>query len=337
MRLLILFLSLPWWLFFPMAGGVAWLAYDGQGGRSARAADIEAQIAAPPPQVENMVAEGMPTAAGPREVMLRAQVDTSLTTELVQRNNGIVTSRHLMYALVAAEASETPHAVQGLIIVPMSQQDALVEFLVTNTAGWGAVGPIVKLPGWVSTSNGKSSHALNALSDQGHTTAAGEFYLTPFLEGREAGLRAQAAKATQATLVLYLVAAGIAAIGLAKLVITRIGAAKGSRYTRLTPQQAQEVLTQPAAAPEPGVYAALTPEEEAALTPLQRIKRRQALEVAAPQPTHVPKKGPAGFGLRRAKSPMMKPAGDGGPIRSTRRRGRAMDPFDKLAEEAARI
>ena len=167
MRLLILFLSLPWWLYFPMAGGVAWYAYDSSAARNASAAEVEAAIAAPPPATVNMTA-GIPPRTGPvPEVSLRAQVDTDRTTELVQRTNGVVTSRHIMYVLVAAEATVTPEAVEGLIILPMHRQEALVEYLVENSVGFGPVGPIVKIDGLLGSSGGKASHAREALEEQG--------------------------------------------------------------------------------------------------------------------------------------------------------------------------
>ena len=236
----------------------------------------------PAPDVTALQPGVRPPTGEVAEVVLRAQIDTDMTTELVQRNNGVVTSRHLMYVLVAETAAATPEDVQGLIIVPKSQQDRLVEFLVSNTRGFGGVGPVVELPGWVDTSHGKGTHADDALNEQGHDRASNVFYLEPFLDGREVGLRAQAAGATEATLLLYLIAAGVAAIGLVKFGFSRMG--RSSRGPKMDVATAQAILNDPPSPPQPGVYAALTPEEEAQLTPLQRIKRRETLGAGATSP-----------------------------------------------------
>lgn len=357
MRLLMLFLSLPWWLHMALAGGLAYWTWTGAGERSADAAVIEAAIERPAPDVTAMMSGKRPQTGEVPEVVLRAQVNTDLTTQLIQRKNGIVTSRHLMYVLVATDTDQMPNAVDGLIILPMSQQDALVEFLVQNTVDWGAVGPIVELPGAIKSYDGKVSHARSALADHNLELAADEFYFTPFLDGREAGLRALAAKETKTTFVYFLVAFGVFVIGVARLFMDRLGKREDRNRPRMTPEATQAVLTRTETAAEPAIYGVLTPEEEAALTPLQRIKRRQALGDAgaagaasttaiAVDPVASARVEPT-QSVSKSRFQTLSPAATSGvtrkdrfgsgPIKSTRRRGRKADPFDRLADDAARF
>lgn len=357
MRLFIFLLTLPWWAHFAIAGGLVYWAWTQTGEGTAKIDLIEAAIERPAPPVTSMMTGKAPLTREVPEVVLRAQVDTNLTTELVQRTNGVVTSRHAMYVLVATDADQTPEDVEGLIVVPMRQKDALIQFFMRNTVGTGSVGPIVEIPGAIRSYHVETNHVHKALREHGYDTAVGEFYLTPFIDGREAGLRALAAKETEQVMMLYLIAAGFFAVGLVRMIFGRV--LKSSERSRpgLAPSDAADALSR-APAPEPAVYGILTPEEEAALTPLQRIKRRQALGaaggVAAPAgaaDVASPKPGPAdrSMGLRPAKPPRFSALGpstpskttakdgyDSSPIKSTRRRSRKADPFDRLAQEAGR-
>lgn len=353
MRLLELFMSLPWWAYFLLAGGVGWFAYDGYAEEAAKAAEITAALEAPAPPVTDYNFGQTPGSdSAVPEVVLRAQIDTDRTTELVKRTNGIVTGRHIMYVLLPPDVGETPETLAGFIVVRASDKDALVEYFLDHTVGFGPVGPLVELPGWVNARHAKSTHVASALREQGFDRASSDFYLTPFINGRKAGLTAQATKATETTLFLVLAAFALALFGAAKRALVVFGRRASNQAPTLSEFEKATILN---TAPEegPGVYELLTPEEEAALTPLERIKRRQALgataRTAAPTAPVMPAAPPAapaapkarrfGFGRKSGPAPKPAPKGDGfddGPIQSTRRSAAKRDPFARLAEEAAR-
>lgn len=148
-------------------------------------------IAAPPPEVTE-IAAFQPRRDGQRLVEARvlAQMDLEATTRLIKKTNGITTSEEVMFVLLASDAGAETRRARAVMLVDPDDEDRFREWLLARAVGFGARGPLVMVEGVVSQSG--SSLTAEALEDRGYDRGGPDFYITPFLDGRVAGLQATA-------------------------------------------------------------------------------------------------------------------------------------------------
>lgn len=331
MRLFALLLSLPWWSYLAVAAAILWLGNEAQVQRDAYAAKVEVALAGPAPAVVDLSPAVLHTPGEVNEVALRMQVATDETTELIERANGVTTSRRYMYVFVPPYAEALPDRLRTFAVINPLYDEAFIDLMMANTVGFGTVGPIVELSGVLEDYSSSASHIDQALEERGLDRALNEIYLEPFLNGREAGLAALHRQAAGQERGFWMVAAFVAAFGLLKFAITRAGRRRTA--APVAPPMGSAGITAPDAPAAPNAPAPQMPrmseEEMAALSPLQRIRLREAgqTQVLASQP-ETTKTGFLGHGSGKSDHVTQSP------IR--RRKGRKADPFDKLAQEAAR-
>ena len=331
MRLVSFLLSLPWWSYLIVAAGLVWAGQAVKVMQDEYAAKLDAALAAPAPAPVALSPAVVYESGAVNEVRLRAQIDTEQTTELVTRTNGVVTKRRIMWALVPPEAVETPRLIRAFVLIAPDDEDVMFDHAMAHVVGFGALGPIVELPGVIDnySSEADADHINDALNSRDLARAGDTIYLEPFLDGREAGLVALRDRALGQNTDFRIAAAVIAAFGLLKLVAKRIGG---------RPAPAAPPAPAGAAAPlrqTPAPAAEVSGAELAGMTPLERIRLCEAAAAqpaAAPAAPVVPQVKTGLFGRRTAASDNDPRS----PIRSRSRRRRKADPFEKLAEEVAR-
>ncbi|MEM6897478.1 MAG: hypothetical protein AAF576_08845, partial [Pseudomonadota bacterium] len=198
----------PWWVHLGVA---ALIAYVGVSLNSSAARDeallVEALAAEPPALVGISALDRQRDLAAFDEGVVRAQVDDTYNTRLVKRTNGITTDETLMQAIFAQDADLSTSVVLGVILVDASLEEDYLAWMLDNLQDFGERGLIHDIHGLVETSHSKASHARDVLREDGLTLAPNMVYITPFVEGRETVLSAEAAQDRQAQLIILGIAA----------------------------------------------------------------------------------------------------------------------------------
>lgn len=207
----------PFWIQFALAAGLAWLGWTVQQQDLTQAAARAALINQTPPATISVTEFSTEAASNvPVELSLTALVALDHNTRLITKTNFIKTGEDLFYVLVdPADGADITVAQAGIVIDP-DQLDAFTEWLLQNTTDFAAAGPIATISG-LRTSQSNSSHAYDAMKNQGMTVAPDFFFIEPFTAGRAATLSALPAKDMQLSWVFYGFAALMALVGLKKL------------------------------------------------------------------------------------------------------------------------
>ncbi|HMO08810.1 MAG TPA: hypothetical protein PKD10_14365 [Paracoccaceae bacterium] len=198
---------------FVIAGLLVWMAMTTAQTAADRSLAYAEMLAAAPP--ETVAVGEVPLDATPRipdELSVVAQLSMPNNIRLIRRKNGIVTSEHLLYLLMDPEAGADETAVRAAVAIDPNHLDAFAAFLVSQSVGFGAQGPVVVLSGF-QTSFSRSSHAREAIANRGLTPAAGFYFIEPFLNGREAALTHRIARGSSEDDTFYWAAAAFAALG----------------------------------------------------------------------------------------------------------------------------
>lgn len=181
----------PWVIQLVVAGLIAWGGVQMHRDNAELYAVQTGMIAAPPPEVTE-IAAFVPRREGQRLVEARvlAQMDLDATTRLIKKTNGITTSEEVMFVLLASDAGAETRKARAVMLVDPEDEERFREWLLARAVGFGARGPLVLVEGVVSQSG--SSLTAEALEDRGYERGGPDFYITPFLDGRAAGLQATA-------------------------------------------------------------------------------------------------------------------------------------------------
>ncbi|MGL4236439.1 LPXTG cell wall anchor domain-containing protein [Tabrizicola sp.] len=234
MRFIISFLFFtPFWMQFLIAGGFVYLGFDQRQETEAARTELLARLEEPPPATVP-IADFQPEATGeaPREFSVSAQFASEHNTRLVVTDKGKTVDEDLMIVLVDPDAAADETIARAAIVFEPEQKDAMVGWLTANMTGEGGAGPVVTVTGLV-TSSSKGSHVSDALRDQGMMKASDFFYVQPFIDGREAGLKAQIETTKRLDgSALFGIAGILALIGIAKLMFGRANSA-ATRETSL--------------------------------------------------------------------------------------------------------
>lgn len=246
-RIFILILALPWWVFFPIAGGVAWLGEHAQlSHRAAQDERAEALVAGPPAPVD--IARYDP-AADPHpagEVTLRGWIDTDLTHELVHTVDVETVGRRSLYLLFGEDDPAGAEVVRGAIVLDEAERPAFEEMLSTSWVDYARHGYIFEINGFARGDAPYDKLAFQAISERGLRPAPGFVFLTPFLDGRAAAL-APVEDDRRIRELFWLLAGGIVLLGVVKRV-HGVVLAGTPRISGAEPDGAE-------ARPEPGVGA----------------------------------------------------------------------------------
>ncbi|MGB8811634.1 MAG: hypothetical protein WCC57_00455, partial [Paracoccaceae bacterium] len=220
-RLFLLIFVAPFWLQFIFAGGLAYFGYTLQETHAERIAHRAELLQAAPPATMEIAAFNQKYASDtPTEVSVTAQIAVEHNTRLVRKRNFITVGEDVLYVLVDADAPADETVARGAIVVDPDQVDALVDWMVTNAAGLGQGGPVVKVDGLLDYGT-QNSMVSDALADQGMTKGPNFFFVAPYIEGRAAALAVKPGEAMDGGMPVYYAALFFALLGVAKLYFRR--------------------------------------------------------------------------------------------------------------------
>lgn len=337
-RLFLLFLMLPWWAYVPVAAGVVWLGEKAHTTSQAAQAERAAAIAAGMPSVVDLSAFSKADHIGlAGEVHVQGWINSAYNYTLVERTNGVKTDENFLFMLFGSDQGHDAKMVRAAIVMNERERDAFIDkfpdFIVGATRSGGPMFAINGTADWFSL---ESSMVEGAIADEGLQMSPEFIYLTPFLQGRDIGLRGTGSP-SDTRMTFWLIAAGIAMFGVVKRFMGQMGqpARKadgsldlGTSFTPRAPGGTDPAISRDyafQAKKQPvGYSGALDPN-----SPLGRIAAAQAARDAAQHEAQPSKAKPARAARVRTK-----------PLRAKARRGKAapkVDPLDRLAQEARAI
>lgn len=221
-RLLILFLALPWWAFFPIAIGA------GVGGEVLykQAKETEerrlAALNAPPPALVDLSEfsrEQHITEA--KEVNVRGWIDTEHNYVLETYDGARLAEEHFLFLLFGTNQDYDAREVRAALVLEEHELDLFVDNMDNYVIGEMLdAEPVFAFNGFASRFNGESGMVKDAIADEGLVMGPNFVYLEPFWEGREVGLTADALSGTIRQ--MFWVIAGVCMlIGVAKRMLKK--------------------------------------------------------------------------------------------------------------------
>lgn len=189
MRLIILLFTLPWWLYFPLAGGIFYagnLLFDQQ--TQIEAIHAEALTQGIPDPVDLGAYDETLNRNAANEVNVEGWINTEYNYSLVKRRNGIKTSERYMYLLFGLEDGPDTRAVKAAIVLSPAEKETFLNALDSFITGELHGDYTFQFNGFARDYDNMSGMVGDAIAEQGLTKDGDFFYLEPFLDGREAAL-----------------------------------------------------------------------------------------------------------------------------------------------------
>jgi hypothetical protein len=217
-RLIILFFTLPWWAYIPLAGGVAYLGQEVYSHelRHEAARAVALDLGAPEPV--DLSAFTANLHVGPaQEVNVFGWINTDYNYTLTKRRNGVKTSERYLFMVFGAADEATSRTVRAAIVFSERDRNHFVENLNSYVSAYRGDTPLFNFGGFARTSDAMGAMVSDAIAEQGLRKADDFFYLEPFLAGREAALSAQGAP-EDLRKQIWAAALAIALLGIAKRV-----------------------------------------------------------------------------------------------------------------------
>ncbi|MEM1237806.1 MAG: hypothetical protein AAGI10_12605 [Pseudomonadota bacterium] len=229
MNLFIAILRFPWWVHLAIAGLIVYFGFSMQEDVEQAKMDLQAALEADAPEATPLHLFQPASNVGLlKEGRILAQINTDYNYRLINKTNGVTTSETAMYVLFGPDADGTATNVQAVVMVAPGEVDAFADWVTERIDNFGNIGLVYDIHGRFSSSHGKSTLARDALRDEGLTPASNLQFITPYLEGREAGLEKAASQSEGSQWIIYLIAASFAMLGFAKFAFGRsIGRKRG--------------------------------------------------------------------------------------------------------------
>lgn len=191
MRLVLLLLALPWWVFFLFAGASFYFGEDVHDFVVQDEADRAAALAAAPPRPVDLEAFSLERdVALAREVQVTGWIDTEHNYILESRSGGHIVEEYV-YMLFGTDEGPEAREVRAVIILHEDDIDTFfdnIDSFIIGEMPFGDDDPIFQFNGRAMEFVPGGHEASDAILSEGLTKSDDFFYLVPFLEGREAGL-----------------------------------------------------------------------------------------------------------------------------------------------------
>lgn len=219
-RVLFLLLALPWWAYFPMAGGIAWFGERAQPLRLADQQDrAEVFPSAPSGPIDiagaNVVLGGNPD----QQVTLRGWINPDLSRNLVRLDDseaGAPVSVHLLFGENDPAGTEM---VRGALVLRETERAAVDEMLAAFPFDADRPGYIFEINGLMHRALPDAARIRHAIVEQGLRAAPDFVFFTPVLNGRAAAL-APIEDDRGPRALFWTIAAVVAFLGVAKRVLS---------------------------------------------------------------------------------------------------------------------
>lgn len=266
-RLLILFFALPWWMFFPLAGGTAWLGERAHSAMLDDQAQRAAALEAGAPDAVDIGAFNITTDRSfADEVTLRGWIDAGQSYELEKTIKGVSLGRRFMYVLFGENDPAGSEVARGAIVLTEAARDKFVDQFETSWVDFSRNGYIFEINGFARSSVALDDLAFSALDEKGLSREANFVFLEPFLDGRAAALE-PATTPQSMRQIFWVVAIAFALIGTVKRV-----------FSVLFRKHSDDPVDTDSQSPNPAPASATFNSTIEANSPLGRLSRKQAVQ-----------------------------------------------------------
>lgn len=226
---------LPYWLFLVLGLLCIPLAFMAKQATDKFVAERTEALRIGPPPVVDISRFDPERDTGPAdEVNIRAQLDMSMSYQLIRTKDGDVKDRAQMiplYPVDATSAVEAPLAIMLEKLKGLDYDPALFDFLIAGSSvGEGPLGPIIELNGRLRSPGKLKSQITSAFGRENRAYLANVPVIDPFLESR--------AKEFSTRVTSFMVVSVILGIGALFLLIGFIK--KRRRTARMAAEEASE-------------------------------------------------------------------------------------------------
>ncbi|MEM9350833.1 MAG: hypothetical protein AAGA47_11260 [Pseudomonadota bacterium] len=329
MRFVIFIIGLPWWVLMALGALTAYGGFALNKSVAERGVELEAALAAEAPAAVPLHLHNETNVGAFDESRVIAQIDFDENVRLVERTNGVKTKETAMYVLFGPDADEDAQIIKAVIMVGSRRVDAFADWASGRLTGAGERGFTYDIHGEFDTYHSQSSHAAEVLEERGFIVPSDIYFITPYINGREGGLRHSARGTGDMQMLAFGLAAGLFLLGLVKFLFTR-----GTKRSPQKPMRepfapetaspaAPSLAAQPVETPKPS-YAPGPKATRAA----KLYEKQQAAAVTEPAPQQRQLSA-----LEKARAFK---AAAAAPVHSkqTFRQKMRQDPFAKLANES---
>jgi len=224
-RLFVLFLALPWWAYFPISGGIAWLGhYAYEAWLSEEAAKVEALATAPPAVVDLAMFSRERDVHLADEVHVKGWINTDLNYRLTltEANTNRVKQERFMYMMFGVDDPAGGSTVRAALVLNAAERDRFSDTFADYVVGDTANGPVFAFNAFAADTVALDDMAYDAIAEANLIPSPDFIFVEPFFDGREAAL-ALGSPPEGLRKTFWQVAAVIALIGLGKAVLRARG------------------------------------------------------------------------------------------------------------------
>lgn len=222
-RFLVLLLVLPFWVYFPIAAGVGYLAEEMYKSELQEQRERVQALEQGQPDLINLSQFRKDAHIGPaNEVNIEGWINTDYSYNLTKSTNGVQTSERFMYLLFGQGDAADSKVVRAALVLTEAEKEKFITDFGTFSSGFSESGDhlLFKFNGFASGSDSFASLAKDALKEK-HLRASADFiYIKPFFNGREVALAPHGAP-EKTRLNVWLFAAVVAFFGIIKFFFGR--------------------------------------------------------------------------------------------------------------------
>lgn len=219
-RVLFLFLALPWWAYFPIAGGIAWFGERAQLSLLAAREDRAEAVPAGPFGADDMSGLEAGRDGDPGgEITLRGLINPDLTRTLTRPDDSGAGAPVSLYLLFAENDPEGAEAVRAAVLLDEPERASFDDMLATFPFDANRHGYIFEMNGLLHRESPYAARVSEAIAEQGLRAAPDFVFVTPVLSGH-AALLAPLEGGRRTRELFWTMAAVVAFLGVAKRVLS---------------------------------------------------------------------------------------------------------------------
>ncbi|MCI2399688.1 hypothetical protein [Aliiroseovarius subalbicans] len=222
-RVIAFLIMMPWWLYFPLAGGVGYLGELAYQSALETEAERATALESPMPDVVDLSDFSRTHhISDAKEVHVSGWINYDYNTNLIERTNLVKTGNHYLYVLFGSEDQAASKVARAALILTKSEWENFSENLYdyVDLPKLEVERPFFRFNGFAKHTHPADDHAYEVMEKNGLTRASGFVILDPFWQGREAALAPRGVPMRE-RMIFWLIGAGIALIGIVKLVFKR--------------------------------------------------------------------------------------------------------------------
>ncbi len=223
LRVLVLLLVLPYWVYFPIAAGVGYLAEEMYKSELQEQHERVQALEQGQPDLINLSQFRKDAHIGPvDEVNIEGWINTDYNYNLTKSTNGVQTSERFMYLLFGQGDTAASKVVRAALVLTEAEKEKFMSDFGAFSSGFSESGEhlLFKFNGFASGSDSFASLAKDALKEKQLRASADFIYIKPFFNGRKAALAPHGAP-EKTRMNVWLFAAVVAFFGIIKFFFGR--------------------------------------------------------------------------------------------------------------------